>query len=133
MDRKKRAMAPMHPQGLSPDHHKHAQICIRMCDKRYIHTLTTPSPLVVYLFLFIRSLAVMVRASFRSLPYACCVGRAGRHGCSYVDCATNSVRQTVAMAHPNIPASELYKMVRSIEEKITLRAADWFKYKTLPT
>lgn len=56
-----------------------------------------------------------------------------RHEGSYVDCATNSVRQTVALAHPDTPASELYEMARSIEAKITLRSTDWFKFKSIPT
>ncbi|CAN0194800.1 unnamed protein product, partial [Ectocarpus sp. 12 AP-2014] len=51
----------------------------------------------------------------------------------YVDCASHSVRETMAMAHPSIPASQLYEMARSIEANITIRTADWTKSKSLPT
>ncbi|CBJ28410.1 expressed unknown protein [Ectocarpus siliculosus] len=51
----------------------------------------------------------------------------------YVDCASNSVKETTAMAHPSIPASQLYEMARSIEANITIRTADWMKCKSLPT
>ncbi|CAN0221129.1 unnamed protein product, partial [Hapterophycus canaliculatus] len=51
----------------------------------------------------------------------------------YVDCASNSVLQTTAMAHPSTPASQLYEMARSIEANITIRTADWLKHKMLPT
>ncbi|CAM9547988.1 unnamed protein product [Ectocarpus fasciculatus] len=51
----------------------------------------------------------------------------------YVDCASNSVRETTAMAHPSIPASQLYEMARSIEANITIRTAKWMSSKSLPT
>lgn len=41
--------------------------------------------------------------------------------------------QTVAMAHPATPASNLYDMARLIEAKITIRTADWLMHKNLPT
>ncbi|CAM9174696.1 unnamed protein product [Scytosiphon promiscuus] len=50
----------------------------------------------------------------------------------YVDCASNSVLQTTAMAHPSTPASKLYEMAREIEAHITVRTADWLKNKTVP-
>lgn len=51
----------------------------------------------------------------------------------YLDCSTNSVMQTTAMAHPDTPASKLYEMARSIEANITIRSSDWLKCKTVPT
>lgn len=58
---------------------------------------------------------------------------APNHENSYVDCASNSVRETTAMAHPSIPASQLYEMARSIEANITIRTANWMSSKSLPT
>lgn len=49
---------------------------------------------------------------------------------SYVDCASNAVVQTTAMAHPATPASELYKMARIIEANIN---SSWINNKTFPT
>ncbi|CAN0304631.1 unnamed protein product [Ectocarpus sp. 6 AP-2014] len=51
----------------------------------------------------------------------------------YVDCASNSVRETTAMALPSIPASQLFEMARSIEANITIRTANWMNFKTVPT
>eukprot|EP00752_Nemacystus_decipiens_P013455 g11917.t1 len=51
----------------------------------------------------------------------------------YVDCASNSVVQTVAMAHPATPASSIYEMVRLIESNITISTADWLRRKNIPT
>ncbi|CAB1109107.1 unnamed protein product [Ectocarpus sp. CCAP 1310/34] len=51
----------------------------------------------------------------------------------YVDCASHSVLETRAMAHPSVPASQLYEMARSIEANITVRMTDWTKSKSLPT
>ncbi|CAN0082815.1 unnamed protein product, partial [Hapterophycus canaliculatus] len=51
----------------------------------------------------------------------------------YLDCASNSVQQTVAMAHPSTPSSKLYEMARSIEANITLRTAEWLKSNKSPT
>lgn len=56
-----------------------------------------------------------------------------RRNQSYVDCASNSVLETTAMAHPSTPASQLYEMARVIEANITIRTADWLKCKILPT
>lgn len=53
-------------------------------------------------------------------------------GRSYVDCASNSVKETVAMAQPSTPAPKLYEMARVIEANITMRTADWLQYKTHP-
>ena len=50
----------------------------------------------------------------------------------YLDCTTNSITQTTAMAHPDTPASKLYEMARSIEANISIRSADWLKCKLLP-
>ncbi|CAM9157371.1 unnamed protein product [Ectocarpus fasciculatus] len=51
----------------------------------------------------------------------------------YVDCASDSVKETVAMAHPSTPAAKLYEMARAIEANITMRTADWLQCKTRPT
>ena len=51
---------------------------------------------------------------------------------SYVDCASNSVKQTTAFAHPDTPAANLFEMARSIEASITIRTAEWLKNKTVP-
>ena len=50
----------------------------------------------------------------------------------YLDCSTNSIKQTVAMAHPDTPASKLFEMARSIEANITIKSADWLKCKLVP-
>lgn len=52
---------------------------------------------------------------------------------SYVDCASNSVVQTTAMAHPATPASDLYEMAALIEANITMTMEEWIRHKTLPT
>lgn len=51
---------------------------------------------------------------------------------SYLDLATNSVVQTVALAHPDVPVANLYQLARSIEA-CSLKGVDWLKLKTHPT
>ena len=51
----------------------------------------------------------------------------------YLDGASNQVLETVAYAHPETPAANLYEMARSIEHNITTRPIDLLKNQTLPT
>ncbi|CAM9168047.1 unnamed protein product [Scytosiphon promiscuus] len=51
----------------------------------------------------------------------------------YLDCASNSVRQTVAMAHPSTPTYKLYEMARAIEDNITLTTTAWLASNKSPT
>lgn len=56
-----------------------------------------------------------------------------RNAKRYVDCASNSILQTVAMAHPATPASNIFEMARLIESNITVTMADWLMRKNPPT
>lgn len=102
--------------------------------------LTIPSLLVWsggslrYHGLFILSMQCLDHVSLypHALFSSCSLNKRHRNT-RYVDCASNSVLETTAMAHPSTPASQLYEMARLIEANITMRTADWLKHKILPT